>query len=284
MKIRKVLNNNAVVALNDNDREVVVLGKGLGFQQRAGDLIDPEKVEKIFTIADGISLDKFQAILSEIPLKYILITERIIEYAVNVFRKQLNDGIYVSLSDHINMAIERYKKGITLQNPLVWDIKRYYREEFEIGVMAVDILKHETGLDFQIDEAGFIALHFVNASTDIDMTNVMKMTKMIGEITDMVKADFNIELDEDSVGYLRFVNSIRIFAQRLISSSINESSDDELLNILREKYPEAYKSVIKISDWVKNKYSLNICSDDSLYLILGIERMVNNTKIKNSNS
>lgn len=47
MKIEKVLNNNVVQAL-DNNVEYIVMGKGLGFQKRVGDLVDKEKIEKTF--------------------------------------------------------------------------------------------------------------------------------------------------------------------------------------------------------------------------------------------
>lgn len=37
MKIEKVLNNNVVVALDENGAETVLMGRGLGFGRRAGD-------------------------------------------------------------------------------------------------------------------------------------------------------------------------------------------------------------------------------------------------------
>ncbi|MDC7124304.1 MAG: PRD domain-containing protein [Spirochaetales bacterium] len=287
MRIRKVLNNNAVVALNDNLKEVVVIGKGLGFQRHVDDVVDPEKIEKIFTLTDKDSLNKFQSILSEIPITHILLTEKIIDYAVKEYKKELNDVIYVSLSDHINMAIERYRKGIVLKNPLVSDIKRFYRDEFEIGKWAVEILREETGLDFLIDEAAFIAFHFVNATSNIDMSNIMTMTRMIEEITSIVKSDFNIQLNEDSVGYLRFVNNLKLFAQRVINKNESynmDNSEDDLYLIVKEKYPEAYRCTEKIAEWVEDKYNFIIGTDERLYLIIGIERMVNNERLKKSDT
>lgn len=37
MKILKVINNNVVSAYNEQGKEVVVTGKGVGFQKKAGD-------------------------------------------------------------------------------------------------------------------------------------------------------------------------------------------------------------------------------------------------------
>lgn len=49
MKIEKVINNNVVSALEDG-REVVVMGKGIGFQLRAGMDIPNELIEKVFRL------------------------------------------------------------------------------------------------------------------------------------------------------------------------------------------------------------------------------------------
>ena len=43
MKIEKVLNNNVVVALDENGAETVLMGRGLGFGRRAGDEAPPDK-------------------------------------------------------------------------------------------------------------------------------------------------------------------------------------------------------------------------------------------------
>ena len=49
MQIEKILNNNVVQAL-DNNVEYIVMGKGLGFQKKVGDLVDKEKIEKTFIL------------------------------------------------------------------------------------------------------------------------------------------------------------------------------------------------------------------------------------------
>lgn len=48
MQIVRIFNNNAVLALDEEGDEVVAMGKGLGFSQRIGNLVDQNKIEKIF--------------------------------------------------------------------------------------------------------------------------------------------------------------------------------------------------------------------------------------------
>ena len=47
MKVLKSINNNVVSCLDENGREWIAMGRGLGFSLRAGDKIDQTKVEKL---------------------------------------------------------------------------------------------------------------------------------------------------------------------------------------------------------------------------------------------
>ena len=40
MKILKIINNNVVSACDEKGKEIVVMGKGLGFGKKSGDILD----------------------------------------------------------------------------------------------------------------------------------------------------------------------------------------------------------------------------------------------------
>ena len=148
MKIEKVLNNNVVVALDENGAETVLMGRGLGFGRRTGDEAPPDKVEKRFTLHSDQLSDRFQQLMTSIPLPHFLMSERIINHAKIALGKELSDSIYVTLPDHISAAVNRYKEGIVLPNPLLWDIRQLYKDEFRVGLKANEIVKEETGVEF----------------------------------------------------------------------------------------------------------------------------------------
>ena len=179
MKIEKVLNNNVVVALDENGAETVLMGRGLGFGRRAGDEAPPDKVEKRFTLHSDQLSDRFQQLITSIPLPHFLMSERIINHAKIALGKELSDSIYVTLPDHISAAVNRYKEGIVLPNPLLWDIRQLYKDEFRVGLKANEIVKEETGVEFTDDEAAFIALHFVNAQLGGEIRDIYDMTYLL---------------------------------------------------------------------------------------------------------
>ena len=137
MKIEKVLNNNVVVALDENGAETVLMGRGLGFGRRAGDEAPPDKVEKRFTLHSDQLSDRFQQLITSIPLPHFLMSERIINHAKIALGKELSDSIYVTLPDHISAAVNRYKEGIVLPNPLLWDIRQLYKDDMTYLLKAV---------------------------------------------------------------------------------------------------------------------------------------------------
>lgn len=43
MRIEKVLNNNVVISLDASGKDVIVMGSGIAFQKKRGDIIDQKK-------------------------------------------------------------------------------------------------------------------------------------------------------------------------------------------------------------------------------------------------
>ena len=195
MLIDKVLNNNVVITRNAEDKEVIAMGRGLGFQMSAGMKLDPEKIEKTFSVDSNGELDtRYQELLQAIPQQILLVTENIIEHAASVLSNQLHPSVRVSLADHIHFAIERCIQGKTVKNAMLWEIKKFYASEYALGVAALAKIKKASGIQLGEDEAGFIALHLVNAQLNDDMHNTIDITSLINDIINLIKYHLSIEM------------------------------------------------------------------------------------------
>lgn len=280
MIITRLLNNNVVITLDSNDEEIIVMGKGIGYQKSKGDTIDEEKINKVFRISNKEVSNKFQELFNKIPMEHMKLSSEIIEYAEGVLGKKLNDGIYISLSDHTYTAIKRIKNNITVRNALLWDIKRFYKDEFKIGMKALDIIEEKTKVRLPEDEAGFIALHMVNAQLNEEQPQVQGITKLIEEILTIVRINFRIEFKEESVFYYRFITHLRYFAQRLFSNNTyNGDSDDELLSIIKGKYPKEAHCIDKVKLFISKKYNYELSSDEYIYLTIHIAKLLQDSKL-----
>jgi len=274
MKIAKVINNNVISVIDAHNKELVIMGRGIAFQKRPGDLLDESKIEKTFKLDNKDVSEKFKTLLYDVPMEYMDVSERIISYAKEKLGKKLNDSIYVSLTDHINFAIEREQKGLRISNPLLWEIKRIYADEYAIGLKAITKIQDMLGITLPQDEAGFIAMHIVNAELNEEMPNVVNMTKLIQDILNIVKYHFKIELDEESLNYFRFLTHLKFFAQRLYTSSPYNNEDDFLYEMVKEKQKEAFACVEKIRDFINKTHNHQLTKEEMAYLTIHIERVV----------
>ena len=275
MKIDKIINNNLIRTFDDSGKEVLVMGCGLGFQKKVGEIVDQSKIEKIYTIENKRDSSKLMTLLSEIPLEYIQVSNEIISYAKYSLGKKLNDNIYISLTDHISFAIERYKQGLNFKNALLWEIKRFYNHEFLIGKEALLIIKKRFNIELPEDEAASIALHIVNAQLNSrDMNDTLDITKMIQNILNIVKFHFNIELDEYSLHYERFITHLKFFAQRMLSGKVMKSDDTNFCEMIKHQYKDAYNCAEKIKKYILKEFNHELSDEEMMYLTVHIKRII----------
>lgn len=274
MYIEKVLNNNAFISLDENGDEVIVMGKGIAFGKKGNQKVDLTNLNyKIFSCKNKNINNKLISIVSDLSQEYILLTRKIISTFEKEYNKKLNEIIYVSLTEHIHGAIERYHQGIQVKNPLLMEIKRLFADEYEIGRRALEMIHQDFGVLFEEDEAGYIAYHIVNAELNNDMINIANITKVMQQVLSVIKYHFKVEFNEESSTYYRFITHLKFFAQRVFSNAVYEEEDTELFFILKEKYHESYECVLKIKELIEHEYNYDLSLEEQLYLMIHIERI-----------
>ncbi|MGL4773924.1 MAG: BglG family transcription antiterminator LicT [Clostridium sp.] len=275
MVIHKILNNNVVLILDENEKEQIVMGRGIAFKKKVGEEIDENLVDKTFTLSDENMSNRFKELLKDMPLKYVEVADEIINYAKLKLGKRLNDNLIISLSDHIQTAVERHLDGIDIKNVLLWDVKRFYKDEYAIGLEALKIIEKKINVTLPEDEAGFIALHIANSLMDESLNNMYDITKVMQEILNIVKYYLGVTFDEESVYFFRFITHVKFFAQRLITGTTFESeNEDALLDIIKIKYQDSYQCANKIGEFIYKKYKYEVSNEEILYLTIHIARII----------
>ncbi|AWB46745.1 transcription antiterminator LicT [Paenibacillus sp. CAA11] len=275
MKIAKVINNNVISVHQADGSELVVMGRGIAFKKKPGDAVDEDRIEKVFALKNKQTSDNFKMLLREVPIELIVIVEEIIDYTKKNLGKKLNENIYVSLTDHINFAVERHQKGLEIKNALLWEIKQLYKEEFQIGLKTLEQIKRKLDIDLPEDEAAFIAIHIVNAEMNEEVRTTMDITKFMQQIINIVKYHFGTEFEEESLSYFRFITHLKFFAQRVFKGTHYEDNYDHLYDLIKEKHKEAALCTEKIKMFVEKEYSHKLTNEEMLYLTVHIERVVN---------
>lgn len=274
MKIIKIVNNNIVTSLDEQNREIIVMGRGLGFGRKPGMPIEDEKVEKVFRLNSVGENQKLVDIIQDIPLEHIKAADQIIEYAKSMLGKRLKETIYLSLIDHIDGAIDRYKNQIQFTNPLLWEIKQYYPSEFKVGVQSLSILRKMLRIELPVDEAAFIALHFITAEYDTKMDVTFDIPRLIDDIIAIVESEFSIKIDKESIHYERFITHLKFFAARVLQAKQMPDDDDFLFrNMIRDQYKKSYACAQIIRQHLDECYKVTISEEEVVYLTVHIKRV-----------
>lgn len=271
--IEKVINNNIISAYEKSGAEVIVMGRGIGFKKKQGEVVPADQISKIFRIKSRTLAEQFKELLANMPLERVRISDEIISHAKDHLKLKLNQSIYVTLTDHINFAIERVSQGIEPQNALLWEIKRFYPQEFQLGIYALELIQDRLDILLPEDEAGFIALHFVNAEYGTDIRDAVKFPDQMQAIVDIVERDLGILLDESSLHYERFMTHIKFLIPRIYRKELLSSEDRELSLLMQRKYPREYQCSLKVAEYIMQATGSRLSEEEIMYLSVHIRRV-----------
>lgn len=276
MKIKKIYNNNAIMVEDYHGNESILVGKGLSFGKVKGEEFNPKLAEKKFELKKEIN-HRFEELVTSIPLEYILLSERVIEYIKKVSSKHIDDSIYVTLTDHIVTMIDRVKQGIDFDSLILVNVKLLYKEEYRIAIKTIELMNDYLDFSLGQEEANFIALHIVNAESNFNMLQNYTIVEIINAIQEIVNQYFSVE-QEDNLAYDRFLTHCRFFVQQIVNSNYvrNDANCNRvMLHTMVQAYPDQYYCIQEISSYLKKKYGYITNHEEEFYLLIHVIRLSN---------
>lgn len=273
MKVIKVLNNSLVLSTDGDNHEVIVMGKGIGFASKVGDFLDPASIEKIYAVQNN-KRREYLRLIENTPEAHIEIVQTILSLANAGLKGRINEQIFFTLVDHISFAIERYHKGITIQNRLLFEVKRFYPQEFNVAAQALAYINQRLTLQLPEEEAGNIAFHLVNGQTDgHNMEQTLLAVKMLKDIFNIIQYHFRLTINTESLSYARFLVHMQFFIQRMVEKQQVMSKDDFIFSQVVKEYPHAHRCALLIRDYIKNLLTMEMSNDELLYLMIHLTRI-----------
>ncbi len=286
MKVIKALGNNMILCKDEMGKESICQGKGIGFQKRKDDPVDESLIERRFVPSSEAESLHFQQLFSEIPEEFWGIAEQVVQYSRTQYGLKVSDKVILPICDHMAGCVDRYRKGVALSNPMLWDIKRVYSNEYQVGLYALSLLKQYFGIEMRDDEAAFLAYHFVNAELgNVEAVSPDEVAKLIGSVVDIVQEAFQVKLDETDWNYQRFITHLKFFAKRVLTrNGYEEPEENELYDELSMRYKRINNCVELIVNFVLIEYHYELSSDERLYLLIHIQRVTKSLVKKQTKS
>ena len=242
MKVIKNINNNISLCLDSRNNEVVAFGKGIGFTKPPYD-VPLSKIDRTFYDVDEEQL----AVLKRIPEDVLEAAAEIVDLANEKMDNQFRENVVFTLADHIDFAIQRYRKNINIKLPLLYEVRQLYPGESELGRQALDILKKRLKVSLPREEAAAIALHFVNYKAQADTAPDIDYGSLIEQATAIVERELN--------------------------DTMIDSQNRELFESMKKEYPDIYSCAVKVAALIDQKLQKHLSEEEILYLILHINRL-----------
>lgn len=278
MKVVKKINNNFAVARDDNLEELIIYGKGVGFPTVPYELTDLSKIERTYYNIDTQNLAFFNAISDDI----ILVASEIVDVCREQLDTLLNPNVVFALSDHIAFCIERMKKNIQIEYPLMYDLQQLHYKEVRIARDAVKLINYRLRTNIPASEAAGIAINIINNEmTPTKQQTVIGADGIIEHITALIEDACSMVINRDSVNYARYATHMLYFLQRLADETYINSGNASLLVTLKEGYPNEYAAAVKIVRYLESKFSKNIEKEELVYLMLHINRVCSRETLSN---
>ena len=270
MKVIKKINNNVVICLDHNNRELVAFGRGIGFPAAPYELDDLSKIDRTYY---GVN-SSYMGLVNEIPEEVFEVAAKIVDMAVNYIDCELSSNLVFTLADHINFAIERNQRNMNLRNPFLYDIRYFYEKEMDIGNLAVKMIRRDLKVSVPEEEAGNIALHFINAEALSEKENEFNVSDtVVEEVTYLIEKELNIRIKREDFNYSRFVSHLQYLMKRKDAVSSISSDNIKLYMEMKEEFPVIYQCVLKIRDYMAGKLDWELSEEELLYLILHVNRL-----------
>lgn len=270
MKAIKKINNNIAVCLDKQNHEVIAIGKGIGFPEMPYEISDLSKIERTFYDVDSTYVE----IANQIPDIILEAAAEIVDQVRLIVDRPISSNLVFTLADHIKFAIDRKNSGMIITAPLQYDIQHLYSDDYDLGVMSLEIIQRRLQVRLPAEEATNLALHFINAKLMMEKElSAVDDNSLIEEITEIISDYFKVYIDKHSFNYSRFVTHLQYLLKRQHQNVFIKSDNKELYDSMTKKFPETSDCVDQIAIFFKKQLDFQLEQEERLYLMLHINRL-----------
>lgn len=270
-RVSKVLNNNGVIAIDmDENKEYVILGKGVGFGKKVSQRFDKPEGCTTYRLEQETERGSAKELVKGIEPEYLEIADAILTESQKVFGDSIDRGILFPLADHISFAVARIRRNEQISNPLTEDIKVLFYSEFKVAETLKTILRERLQIEIDDHEVGYVALHIHSAIGDEKVSVAMQTARAVRECIDMLEKATGKPIDVLSLSYNRLMNHMKYMVAR---ASTGEKLNLDMNEYMLDQYPQAYKVATDICKNLEGCIGHKLDEIETGYLAMHIQRV-----------
>lgn len=282
MEVLRIFNNNVVLAKDPaRGGEVIVTGRGVGFQVKAGMAVDPAKVVRVFVPTDGRDSDHVAELLADIPLENITLMTDVLARASLPDSLAGSATLLIALADHIGFAMKRAQEGLHIAYPFRSEVSTLYAEEYEQAIQILAHLNAALGKQGRTTlpeaEATALAMHLVNAGFSTgDLSFTYRMTGVLQQLIEVIEEFYGVNLSAATVSVGRFITHLRYLFVRIHQRNQLENRHSAIGIAIRDADPQAYQCARTLASLIELRLDQPLTGDEVSYLALHVSRIAHN--------
>lgn len=270
MRVIKRFNNNIVLCIDNNGREIVAFGKALGFRGIPYELTDLSQIERSYY---GIE-NRYMSMINELSSESLELSSMILDWCRMEFEGRINPNMLFTMADHIDFSIKRYNENIKVKMPLYFDFSNLHPKEFAIGKKAIRYINEKFNVTLPTDEIVGIAMNILNAELDLSSNKSQKeLDEFVDDIIKIIEFEFEINIDKNFANYARFFSHMQYLVKRIDNNEIINGSNKTLYDSISSENQKASICASKINDYIVREKKFKLNQEELLYLIIHINRL-----------
>lgn len=271
-RVKKVLNHNSILGIQtDNNKEYLIMGKGIGFGKKVSEYIETKLEDTIYSLQELTERGDAREIIQVVSPICLELANEILNQAEKMFG-EIDRSILFPMADHIEYAVRRIKNHEQISNPLTDDIRVLFYKEYKVAQCMEAMLWEQLKVKIDEHEIGYIALHIHSAINDEKVSQAMQIARAVRECVSLVEQQTQKEIDVMSLAYNRLMNHVRYMVARAISG---ESLKLNMNDYMEVKFPEAFRTATIICDEIGCSLKCKLDELEIGYLAMHIERVTN---------
>lgn len=269
-RVTKVLNHNTIIGVKDDtDKEYLIMGRGIGFGKKISERVEIGTDETIYSLQESTECGKAKKIVTSIEPIYLEIANEVLDEAERVFNT-IDRNILFPLADHIEYAVNRIKNKEQISNPLTDDIRILFYKEFKVADVIRPIIRKHLGVEMDMDEVGYVALHIHSAIQDEEVSQAMQIARAVRECITLVEKEVGRQIDVLSLSYNRLMNHVRNMVARAMNNEDLKLNINDYMSI---KFPHAFETAKYVCRQVEQMLKCKLSDAEIGYLAMHIERV-----------
>lgn len=276
MRIIKKINNNVAIGVDSNGREIIITGRGVGFNKMPYELNDLSKIDRTFYNIES----KYYGLLKEIPEEIFMMVSGLLDQVKGHIEEELNPSLVFVLADHINFAIIRYHQGINVGLTYSFEMEYEYPKLIKLATWFVEQINKQMNIELDKGEITSVTVHFLNAMNRKENRDTLadvnfRVEEIVDAIITIIENHFDTKVNKSSFSYFQFKNHIKYFAQRKKKINEFDNNNVELYQNLREKYPDVGACVDKMDAYLEDKTGEKCTEEELMYLMIHVFKLHN---------